>query len=99
VKLVNNALFAAQIGLVTEAVRLAQELGLTEAEVLSALPHASSSGRAVLSVTTKGSVAAFADSVGDFLRKDVAVARELADRLGSDLGLLDPAIRAAVGSG
>lgn len=46
-----------------------------------------------------GSVAAFAESVGDFLRKDVAVARELADRLGSDLGLLDPAIRAAVGSG
>jgi 3-hydroxyisobutyrate dehydrogenase-like beta-hydroxyacid dehydrogenase len=99
VKLVNNSLFAAQIGLVTEAVRLAGELGLTEAEVLSALPHASSSGRAVLSVAAKGSVAAFAESVGDFLRKDVAVARELADRLGSDLGLLDPAIRAAVGSG
>ncbi|WP_328392860.1 NAD(P)-dependent oxidoreductase [Nocardia sp. NBC_00416] len=98
VKLVNNSLFAAQIGLVTEAVRLAGQLGLTEAEVLSALPHASSSGRAVLSVAAKGSVAAFSESVGDFLRKDVAVARDLAGRLGSDLGLLDPAIRAAVGS-
>ncbi|NKY57551.1 NAD(P)-dependent oxidoreductase [Nocardia flavorosea] len=97
VKLVNNALFAAQIGLVTEAVRLAGQLGLAESEVLTALPHASSSSRAVLSVAAKGSVAAFAESVGDFLRKDVAVARDLADRLGSDLGLLDPAIRAAVG--
>ncbi|MBF6352238.1 NAD(P)-dependent oxidoreductase [Nocardia flavorosea] len=97
VKLVNNALFAAQIGLVTDAVRLAGQLGLAESEVLAALPHASSSSRAVLSVAAKGSVAAFAESVGDFLRKDVAVARELADRLGSDLGLLDPAIRAAVG--
>ena len=97
VKLVNNALFAAQIGLVTEAVRLAGQLGLAEGEVLAALPHASSSSRAVLSVAAKGSVAAFSESVGDLLRKDVAVARELADRLGSDLGLLDPAIRAAVG--
>ncbi|NKY33532.1 NAD(P)-dependent oxidoreductase [Nocardia speluncae] len=97
VKLVNNALFAAQIGLVTEAVRLAGQLGLAESEVLAALPHASSSSRAVLSVAAKGSVAAFSESVADFLRKDVAVARDLADRLGSDLGLLDPAIRAAVG--
>ncbi|NUP26866.1 MAG: NAD(P)-dependent oxidoreductase [Nocardia sp.] len=96
VKLVNNSLFAAQIGLVTDAVRLAGQLGLTEAEVLSALPHASSSSRAVLSVAAKGSVAAFAESVGDFLRKDIAVARDLAGQLGSDLGLLDPAIRAAV---
>lgn len=97
VKLVNNALFAAQIGLVTEAVRLAGQLGLAESEVLAALPHASSSSRAVLSVAAKGSVAAFSESVGDFLRKDVAVARELAERLGSDLGLLGPAIHAAVG--
>lgn len=96
VKLVNNSLFAAQIGLVTAAVRLAGQLGLTEAEVLAALPHASSSGRAVHGIAAKGSVAAFAESVGDFLRKDVAVARELADRLGGDLGPLDPAIRAAV---
>lgn len=97
VKLVNNALFAAQIGLVTEAVRLAGQLGLAESEVLTALPHASSSSRALLGVAGKGSVAAFAESVGGFVRKDVAVARELADHLGSDLGLLDAAIRAAVG--
>ncbi|MGW4068524.1 hypothetical protein [Nocardia grenadensis] len=44
----------------------------------------------MLSVAAKGSVAAFADSVGDFLCKDVAVARELNGRRGSDLGLLDP---------
>ena len=96
IKLVNNSLFAAQIGLVAEAVRLGGQLGVTESEILSALPHASSSGRAVQSVAAKGSVASFAASVGEFLRKDVAVARHLTERLGADLGLLDPAIRAAV---
>jgi 3-hydroxyisobutyrate dehydrogenase-like beta-hydroxyacid dehydrogenase len=47
VKLVNNALFAAQIGLVAEAVRLGARLGVSEAALLGALPHGSSwSGRA-----------------------------------------------------
>ncbi|MQY18773.1 NAD(P)-dependent oxidoreductase [Nocardia macrotermitis] len=96
VKLVNNVLFAAQIGLVAESVRLATQLGVTEAALLSALPHASSSGRALNSVAGKGSVAAFAESVGEFLRKDVSVARQLAAELNADLGPLAAAIDAGV---
>jgi 3-hydroxyisobutyrate dehydrogenase-like beta-hydroxyacid dehydrogenase len=96
VKLVNNALFAAQIGLVADAVRFGSQLGLGEAALLAALPHASSSGRALLSIANKGAVDAFRTSVGEFLRKDVAVARRLAAALGGDLGILDVAIEAGV---
>ncbi|MET8651166.1 MULTISPECIES: NAD(P)-dependent oxidoreductase [Nocardia] len=96
VKLVNNALFAAQIGLVADAVRLGEQLGLDEATLLSALPHASSSGRALLSVASKGAVTQFMASVGEFLGKDVAVARALVAELGGDLGILEAAIDAGV---
>nr|WP_067864877.1 NAD(P)-dependent oxidoreductase [Nocardia shimofusensis] len=94
VKLVNNALFTAQIGLVAEAVRLAGALGVTEDALLSALPHTSGGGRAVAGIAAKGSVAEFHSSVGEFVRKDIAVARALAAELGVDLGLLDAAIDA-----
>lgn len=95
VKLVNNALFAAQAGLVAAAVRLASQLGVTEAALLSALPHASSSGRVVTSIAAKKSVTEFGDAVGEFLRKDVAVVRALTAELGGSLGVLDAAISAA----
>ncbi|WP_216893058.1 NAD(P)-dependent oxidoreductase [Nocardia alni] len=92
VKLVNNALFAAQIGLVAESVRLATELGIDEPTLLTALPHASSASRALSGVAARGSVTEFATSVGEFLRKDVAAARALATELEADLGVLSPAI-------
>lgn len=95
VKLVNNALFAAQAGLVAAAVRLASQLGVTEAALLSALPHASSSGRVVTSIAAKKSVTEFGDAVGEFLRKDVALVRALTAELGGSLGVLDAAISAA----
>jgi hypothetical protein len=46
VKLVNNALFAANIGLITAAVGLGNRLGIDERTLLSALQHGSSSSRA-----------------------------------------------------
>lgn len=94
VKLVNNALFAAQLGLVTEAVHLAARLGVDESTVLTALQHASGASRAAASVAAKGSVAAFSASVGEFIRKDVAVVRMLAAELGAPMGALDSAIDA-----
>ncbi len=45
VKLVNNALFAAQIGLLAEAVRLGERLGVPESTVLGALAHGSATSR------------------------------------------------------
>src|SRR5262249_59631069 len=46
VKLVNNTLFAAQIGLVADAVRLGAQLGVDEAVLLGAPPPRAAAGRA-----------------------------------------------------
>jgi 3-hydroxyisobutyrate dehydrogenase-like beta-hydroxyacid dehydrogenase len=89
VKLVNNALFAAQVELVADAVRLGAALGVPEAVLLDSLPHASSASRALAGVAARGSVAAFADTVGEFVGKDVAVVRAVAGEHGADLGALD----------
>ena len=95
VKLVNNTLFAAQIGLVAEGVRLGGVLGISEPTLLEALTHGSASSRALGNIHTAGSVAAFADAVGGFIGKDVAVVRETVRELGGDLGALE----ALVGAG
>jgi 3-hydroxyisobutyrate dehydrogenase-like beta-hydroxyacid dehydrogenase len=91
VKLVNNALFAAQVGLVADAIRLGTELGVAEAVLLDALPHGSAASRALAGVAGRGSVAAFASTVRDFVSKDVAVVRTVVADLGSALGALDMA--------
>ena len=98
VKLVNNALFAAQIGLLREGVRLGAELGVDESTLLSALPHASSNSRALAGVSARGSVAAFSDAVGEFVSKDVSVVREVARELGGQLGVIDEVIGDQLGS-
>jgi len=88
VKLVNNALFAAQIGLLADAVRLAALLGVDEAVLLGALPHGSAASRALAGAVARGSVAMFTEDVADFLSKDVDVVRKVAAELGADLGSL-----------
>ena len=92
VKLVNNALFTAQIGAVRAAVELGEKLGVGESALLSALPHASSDSRALAGAARRGSVGAFIDSVAEFVGKDVATVRAVAADLGADLGLLEPLI-------
>ena len=94
VKLVNNALFAAHIGLLADAVELSAQLGVTESALLSALPHGSASSRVLDIVAARGSVASFIDTAGEFVGKDIAVVRDIAAELGSDLGVLDVAIDA-----
>ena len=94
VKLVNNTLFAAQIGLLHEAVRLGDRLGIDEQRLLDAIGHGSAASRAASIVGARGSVDAFIDMVGEFVGKDVAVVRKTAAALGSDLGLLDDVINA-----
>jgi 3-hydroxyisobutyrate dehydrogenase-like beta-hydroxyacid dehydrogenase len=90
VKLVNNALFAAQVGLLDEAVRLAAAFGVTEASLLPALRHGSSGGPAVERAAAHGSVDAFARAAGAFLRKDVIAVREVASGLDARLGEVAP---------
>ncbi|BBY05646.1 6-phosphogluconate dehydrogenase [Mycobacterium noviomagense] len=96
VKLVNNALFAAQIGLLAESVQLGTRLGVPEPTLLKALPQGSAASRVLSIVAAGGSVASFIESVGEFVGKDVGVVRAIAAELGSDLGLLDDVIDAAV---
>ncbi|MHC9295667.1 NAD(P)-dependent oxidoreductase [Mycobacterium sp. LTG2003] len=96
VKLVNNTLFAAQIGLVAEGVRLGSELGIAESTLLTALVHGSAGSRALSGIAATGSADAFITRVGEFIGKDVAVVRKTAAELGTDLGVLDATVSAAL---
>ncbi|KUI38770.1 6-phosphogluconate dehydrogenase [Mycobacterium sp. IS-1496] len=96
VKLVNNTVFAAQIGLLREAVRLGAALGVAEPELLSALTQGSSASRVLNMIAGRGSVGAFVDMAGAFVGKDVDVVRAIAAADGTDLGLLDEAISAGL---
>jgi 3-hydroxyisobutyrate dehydrogenase-like beta-hydroxyacid dehydrogenase len=88
VKLVNNAVFAANIGVLVQALRTATRLGIRGDAVLTGLAHGSGASSALLGVAAAGSVDAFAATVGEFIGKDVAVVRDVAAELGVDLGLL-----------
>lgn len=92
VKLVNNALFAGHIGLLAGSIRLGERLGVPESTLLDALPHGSAASRVLDVVAARGSIASFVQVAGEFVGKDVAVARGIAADLGSDLGVLDDVI-------
>ena len=94
VKLVNNTLFAAQIGLVTEAVRLASRLGVDEAPLLSALTHGSAQSRVLSMIAGAGSAEAFLAAVSEFISKDIAVVRDTVTDLEGDLGEFDAVLKA-----
>ena len=88
VKLVNNALFVAQVGLAIDAVRLAGALGIEEAAILAALQHGSGASRGLAVVAGGGSVAAVAGRLGALMEKDVAMVRSASAHAGVDLGVL-----------
>lgn len=96
VKLINNALFAAQIGLLEQAVRLGASLGVEEANLLASITHGSGASRVAEFIAGRGSVQGFVADVGEFIGKDVEVVRKTAAELGSDLGLLDDIIDAGI---
>jgi 3-hydroxyisobutyrate dehydrogenase-like beta-hydroxyacid dehydrogenase len=96
VKLTNNTLFAAQVGLVREAVALGGRLGVDEPCLLEAITHGSGASRVSELIAGRGSVQDFVTNVGEFIGKDVAAARETAADLGSELGLLDDVIDAGM---
>ncbi|MGX7681770.1 NAD(P)-dependent oxidoreductase [Jatrophihabitans sp. DSM 45814] len=88
VKLVNNALFVAQVGLAVDAVRVAGSLGIAESAILAAVQHGSGASRALSIVAGMGSVEAVGDRLSEFMFKDVTVVREVAERSGTDLGII-----------
>ena len=96
VKLINNTLFAAQIGLLAEAVTLGASLGVDEGKLLASVSRGSGASRVGEFIAGRGSVRGFVSDVGEFIGKDVAVVRQIAAELGTDLGLLDSVIDAGV---
>jgi 3-hydroxyisobutyrate dehydrogenase len=96
VKLINNALFAAQIGLLAEAVTLGASLGVAEGKLLSSVTHGSGASRVGEFIAGRGSVQGFVTDVGKFIGKDVAVVRKIAAELGTDLGVLNEVINAGI---
>jgi len=94
VKLTNNAMFAAQIGLLREAVTLGDRLGVSEAKLLEAITHGSGASKVASFVAAGGSLDAFVERTGEFIGKDVEVVRKIAAELGESLGLLDEVIDA-----
>jgi 3-hydroxyisobutyrate dehydrogenase len=99
VKLVNNALFVAQVGLAIDAVRLAGSLGIEEQAILAALPHGSGASRALSVVARGGSVDAVAERLADLMLKDVTVVREVAQSAGADLGIIGTVLSSDVVAG
>ena len=88
IKLVNNALFVAQIGLAIDAVRLAGSLGIEEQAILAALQHGSGASYALGLVASTGSVDTVAALLADLMLKDITVIRSVARSAGADLGIL-----------
>lgn len=88
VKLLNNALFAAQVQLAGEVERIAADLGVAMPEVAAAIQRSSGASYAMGLVERFGSVEVLAGAAGHFLAKDVAAVEDAARDLGLDLGVL-----------
>lgn len=88
VKLLNNALFAAQVQLAGEVERVAKGFGVDMSSVAPAILQSSGASYALDVVARSGSVEQVAASAGPFLAKDVAVVDAVVSELGLDLGVL-----------
>jgi 3-hydroxyisobutyrate dehydrogenase-like beta-hydroxyacid dehydrogenase len=88
VKLLNNALLAAQIQLAGEVERIAAGYGIDGPAVAAAIQQSSGASYAMSLLADMGSTATIAERAGHFLHKDVAAVFEVAAELGLDLGVL-----------
>lgn len=96
VKLTNNALFAAQIGLLREAIALGDRLGVAEDRLLKAITHGSGASTVAGFVAAGGSVDTFVERTNEFIGKDIEVVHKIVAELGANLGLLDDVINAGI---
>jgi 3-hydroxyisobutyrate dehydrogenase-like beta-hydroxyacid dehydrogenase len=95
VKLVNNALFIAQVGLAVDAARLAGSIGISERDIFAAVQHGSGGSQALSSVAWIG-VDAVGPRLAELMQKDVDVVRDIAGRADLDLGLIGDVLSSAV---
>jgi 3-hydroxyisobutyrate dehydrogenase-like beta-hydroxyacid dehydrogenase len=91
VKLLNNALFAAQVHLAAEALRIAGRLGIGGPALAEAVTAGSGASRAMMIVA--GDLARV-DGLRRFLEKDIEVLIEVAAALPLELGILGEAASA-----
>jgi 3-hydroxyisobutyrate dehydrogenase-like beta-hydroxyacid dehydrogenase len=88
-KLINNALFGANLQLGVEACRVGREFGLDIMQMAKYLGAYGSGGTAVLEMIAEfGSPEGMLKRGGPFAQKDILVAQKLADELGVDLGTI-----------
>jgi 3-hydroxyisobutyrate dehydrogenase-like beta-hydroxyacid dehydrogenase len=87
VKLVNNLLFAANVRLAGEAIRIGAEIGISQDRLVRAMAVCSGNTRA-LGLLEMQPFAPFATGIRRFLDKDVSVIEAVAAELGIDLGPL-----------
>jgi 3-hydroxyisobutyrate dehydrogenase-like beta-hydroxyacid dehydrogenase len=95
IKLVNNALFVAQMGLAVDAVRLGASFGISEEQILGAVQHGSGDSRALSNLAWIGADAVGA-RIGELMAKDISVVRAVAERSGADLGLIGDVLSSPV---
>ncbi len=88
VKLVNNALFAANIQLVAQAERIAGELGVDTPTLANVIQQSSGASYVMGLVTFMGSIDQLVEGAGHYMRKDIDVVRAVAESLGVDLGII-----------
>jgi 3-hydroxyisobutyrate dehydrogenase-like beta-hydroxyacid dehydrogenase len=93
VKLVNNLTFAANVQVAGAALDLGRQLGVRPTELLAALTACSANSFALSALRAVGDVEAFAERTAPYLRKDVALAEEVASAVGIDTGQLGDVIR------
>jgi 3-hydroxyisobutyrate dehydrogenase-like beta-hydroxyacid dehydrogenase len=92
VKLVNNALFAANIQLVAQAERVANELGVDTPTLASVIQQSSGASYVMGLITYMGSANHLIETAGHYMRKDIDVVRAVAAGLGVDLGVIGDAV-------
>ncbi len=88
VKLVNNALFAANIQLVAQAEQIANDLGVDTPTLARVIQESSGASYVMGLIASMGSTTTLVDAAGHYMRKDIDVVREVVDGLGVDLGIL-----------
>lgn len=94
-KLVNNAVFLANIEIITAATTFGIELGMNESTMIDCLRVGSADSYALAGVQASGGAESFGRSVAEFLNKDVDVVHAVAAATGADLGSIAPLLRGA----
>lgn len=92
VKLVNNALFTAQLQLVGQAERILVAVRADVGVAARAIQRSSGASYAMGIVEQHGTAVATAEMASGFLHKDVSVIQEVASEMGIDLGVLSDTI-------